>query len=456
MGLPRPPFADEYFNGGHPPFRHQFHLFLTQKSWGGIPRLRGAATKKEFDGIVDELVTCGYEILDRSDSTTLLRRRTWGAPDVHLIWAFATFWTLGIGNLAYARFSHINAERVMVKLDTDAPGGPTPPPQPQSDSGSGPEYREPQEASGPTTPPPALPGNTILDAAKELARKAKRYAGSYEFKEVVGKSKAAAAVGDRAMKAARGAMDDKSSPRSDATTSGQITTTSIRDNLVVVALSMMCCFPLGLFFVWTNPRWSRLQKGGWSLLMLPMVMIGSCIQEQKVQEVVQSLVEGDRLWDAGSRDEAADRYRKAWKNHKEMLTSPTASAWVVIRPHLPNLYARLMVYELGKGKRDEARQLSEQAIKDKIELTLETAEARDFHKSHMPITSVADAQSPGRGKGNRIRPGIPPPSSTRAISQTPGITRTAARSSSTGPCPRRRQKSSETSSRDGEISTTIR
>jgi len=116
MGYPREPGSDEYFVAEHPPFR-SLMVFLTKKSWGGMPRLRSTPTRKEFDGLIDEYVTCGYEIVDRSDTTTLLRRLTWGAPDVHLILAFATFWSLGIGNLAYALFSHIDAERVMVKFN---------------------------------------------------------------------------------------------------------------------------------------------------------------------------------------------------------------------------------------------------------------------------------------------------------------------------------------------------
>ena len=284
--------------------------------------------------------------------------------------------------------------------ESGALGVPNPSPSMQTESPKAAGLGDSGTSSRPKFPSPPMPGQVTVSAAKWLARKARDYAGSEEVKDAVGRARvAASAVGDRAMKAARGAMDDKSSPKSDATTTGQTTSTSIRDNLVVVALSMMCCGPLGLFFVWTNPRWSKFQKVAWSLLMLPMLMIGSCIQEQKVQEVVRSLVEGDRLWDAGSRDEAADRYRKAWKDHKEILTNSTDRTRELIRPHLPTLYARLMVYELSKGRRDEARQLSEQAIKDKIELTLETAEARDFHNTHMPNNSIADAPTQGRANG---------------------------------------------------------
>ncbi len=318
-------------------------------------RMRNVGSNEEFEGAIESYTNHGYELLNRGESTVLMRRKSWGSVTGHIVCGLLTVWfTFGFANLVYALFSHFNADQVMINLDSDAPGGVTPPTLPLSPSLSASEHREPQEASEPIPPSRALPGNAFFDAAKDYARRAKQYAGSEEVKDAVGRAKeavgktkeAAAAVGDMALRAARGIKDDAPSPRSDATTPVHTTSTSIRDNLIVVALSMMCCGPLGLFFVWTNPRWSKLQKGAWSLLMLPMLMIGSCIQEQKVQEVVKSLVEGDRLWEAGSRDDGADRYRKAWKDHKEILTGSTDSTREVIRPHLPNLYARLMVYEL--------------------------------------------------------------------------------------------------------------
>jgi len=345
MGLPRPPTADDDFDGGHAPFdgRHEpFHqqlrLFLTQKSWGGVPRSRGAATKKEFDGIVDEYVTCGYEILDRSGSTTLLRKRTWGSPDVHLILAFATFWTLGIGNLAYALLSHINAEQVVVNLV--------------------PEHGGTQETIDPAPPPWTPADGGIVDAAKGMVLMAKQY---------------------------------------------QPAGASIRDNVIVIALSMMCCFPVGLLLVWTNPRWTTRQKGAWTLLLVPLFMIGSCVQDQKAKEAAALLVEGDRLWDDGKRQEAVAKYEKAWSEHKETLTSSRQSTQGVIRPHLPNFYARLMQYELSKGDRREAERLSRQAAREGISLPLDTEEV---HKID-PSVVIGDAGEKERGGGQvgRHEPG---------------------------------------------------
>ena len=115
MGYPRDPGSDEYFVAENSPFRSPW-VSLARKSRGGMPRFRLSHTRREYEGLVDEYITCGYQILDRGETTTLLKKLTWGAPDVHLILAFTTFWSLGIGNLAYALFSHIEAERVVVKL----------------------------------------------------------------------------------------------------------------------------------------------------------------------------------------------------------------------------------------------------------------------------------------------------------------------------------------------------
>lgn len=81
---------------------------------------------------------------------------------------------------------------------------------------------------------------------KGLVRKAKEYADSDEFKEKVGKTKAAAgAVGDRAVRAARG-VKDYATTKADALTTDQPTGRRLRDNVIVVAVSMLFFFPLGL------------------------------------------------------------------------------------------------------------------------------------------------------------------------------------------------------------------
>jgi len=84
------------------------------------PRLRKVGTKREFESLIDDYITQGYALLNRGESTALLRKKSWGSGGGHLLCGVLVgWWTLGIGNAAYAAIAHFNAEQVMVKLDPD-------------------------------------------------------------------------------------------------------------------------------------------------------------------------------------------------------------------------------------------------------------------------------------------------------------------------------------------------
>ncbi len=84
------------------------------------PRLRKVVTKKEFENVIDEFHTQGYELLNRGESTALMRKKSWGSGGGHVVCGMLTgWWTFGIGNVAYATYAHFNTEQVMVKLDQD-------------------------------------------------------------------------------------------------------------------------------------------------------------------------------------------------------------------------------------------------------------------------------------------------------------------------------------------------
>ena len=292
------------------------------------------------------------------------------------------------------------------------PGGTVPPPLPIPTSERPSKLGPARKPSDPKQQSSAKPGNGILDAAKgiadkargfagsdevkdavgrtkkavaevgdrakDAARKAREYAGSDEVKDAVGKSKkAAAAIGGRALRAIREVNKTTNASGSDATDTDQPSGSRIRDNALVIALSMICCFPLGLVFVWTSPRWSTGQKGAWTALLLPLFMLGSCAQKASIHETEETarlLTEGDRLWDAGNRDEAAAKYREAWTEHKLTMRSKE-----LVGPHLPRFYTRLIDHEVVKGDRDLAKELSREAAKGGIALSLQGEEARKLH-----------------------------------------------------------------------------
>jgi hypothetical protein len=81
------------------------------------PRLRKVSSRKEFDSMLDDYITQGYEVLNQGENSTLLRKKTWGSGAGHTLWAiFTAWWTIGLGNLAYALIVHYSAEQVMLKI----------------------------------------------------------------------------------------------------------------------------------------------------------------------------------------------------------------------------------------------------------------------------------------------------------------------------------------------------
>ena len=82
------------------------------------PRLRKVSSQKEMENLIDDYVTQGYEIVERGERSTMLRRKTWGSTSGHMLWFLLTVWfTVGFGNLVYALIAHFSAEQVFVKYE---------------------------------------------------------------------------------------------------------------------------------------------------------------------------------------------------------------------------------------------------------------------------------------------------------------------------------------------------
>lgn len=81
-------------------------------------RIRHTTSVREFEQIRDEYITQGYKVQSEGEGNVILRQSSWGSVAGHLGVALLTvWWTLGLGNLAYALIAH-KSDEVMVKLDT--------------------------------------------------------------------------------------------------------------------------------------------------------------------------------------------------------------------------------------------------------------------------------------------------------------------------------------------------
>jgi hypothetical protein len=83
-----------------------------------VPRVRRAQSRTEFEQVVDDLAVQGYAILWNNGQSALLRRNTWGGGVGHVLTFLLTFWcTFGVGNVVYAFYRHLTAERILVRYD---------------------------------------------------------------------------------------------------------------------------------------------------------------------------------------------------------------------------------------------------------------------------------------------------------------------------------------------------
>lgn len=105
-------------------------------------RLRRVTSKKEMENLVDDFITQGFQVIEQTDGAVLVRRKTWGTTGGHTFWALMMFlpsictgvalrkaggdtlwaylivwFTIGLGNLAYALVAHATAEQILLKLD---------------------------------------------------------------------------------------------------------------------------------------------------------------------------------------------------------------------------------------------------------------------------------------------------------------------------------------------------
>ncbi len=81
-------------------------------------RIRKCSDKKEFERLIDDFMTMGYEIKSQGEENAMLVKKA--KKDKHLLVFLLTFWfTLGIGNLVYALIPAANEDEVLIKIGNE-------------------------------------------------------------------------------------------------------------------------------------------------------------------------------------------------------------------------------------------------------------------------------------------------------------------------------------------------
>ncbi len=81
-------------------------------------RIRRCSTQKEFEQVIDDFITTGYEIQNRGEANALLVKKK--KKDHMKIALLTVWWTCGLGNLIYAFVPAKIEDEVMVKLESQS------------------------------------------------------------------------------------------------------------------------------------------------------------------------------------------------------------------------------------------------------------------------------------------------------------------------------------------------
>jgi hypothetical protein len=190
----------------------------------------------------------------------------------------------------------------------------------------------------------------IGDGIKQTARKAKDYAESDQARALMERTRRTAAeVGEKAKV---------------TVSSMQGSGTRFLENPIVIGLSMLFCFPIGLFFVWRHSRWSKVAKSAWTgafcAILVLMLIRGSQIR----QETKAALSEADARWQAGDHAAAVAKYRSVLL----MLDNDDK----------PLAYGRIIDHDIESGNAGAARKLIEEALGRGIHPSVNNAEAKSL------------------------------------------------------------------------------
>lgn len=84
-----------------------------------VNRIRRTESRREYENLVDDYITQGYEVTERGENSAMLRKKTWGTMGWHILVALLTaWWTIFLGNVAYALMARYwLADQLLVRLE---------------------------------------------------------------------------------------------------------------------------------------------------------------------------------------------------------------------------------------------------------------------------------------------------------------------------------------------------
>ena len=89
-----------------------------------MSRIRRVDDQREMERVIDDYITQGYNVKSQGERSALVKEKDWGTALGHIVVAVLTiWWTLGLGNIAYAGYKRYTADEVTIKIDEESNSG---------------------------------------------------------------------------------------------------------------------------------------------------------------------------------------------------------------------------------------------------------------------------------------------------------------------------------------------
>jgi hypothetical protein len=115
----------------------------------------------------------------------------------------------------------------------------------------------------------------------------------------------------------------------------------------VVAASLLLCFPLGHFLVWTQPTWSRRKKLIWSGAGVIFLFLVTAHRKGEESEARRAVAEANSSWTNGKRAEAVSQYHAVIDKGITLVEERNRSL----------VLSRVVDYEAESGHTEEAKRI---------------------------------------------------------------------------------------------------
>ena len=134
----------------------------------------------------------------------------------------------------------------------------------------------------------------------------------------------------------------------------------------IVALLVTCCFPAGLFLVWTHPRWTTLTKSLWTGGLIAVLILGQTVSRFEKAAANEKIANANQLWTDGNQAEAVSIYRHLIEDSILHVEAETRST----------LFVRTITFDIENANVSSARELLDRAEMFDVPLTFESLEAQ--------------------------------------------------------------------------------